>query len=71
MAPRSSGAPRRLEEERLLAYDLLPAIRLSGLDPGALQGDTDHPNAAGHDWIGRALCDRIRADENVVFPSLR
>jgi lysophospholipase L1-like esterase len=47
-------------ERGLDAFDLLPAFRSNGGNPKTLSVDSEHPNAAGHEIIARALAAEIR-----------
>jgi lysophospholipase L1-like esterase len=47
--------------------DLLDAYAASGRAPIELRGDGDHPNAAGHAILARALMERIVHDHTLLF----
>jgi lysophospholipase L1-like esterase len=47
--------------------DLLDAYAQSGRSPIELKGDADHPNAAGHAILARALMEKIVRDHARLF----
>lgn len=49
-------------ERGLRTFDVLEAFRASGLPPGPLASDDDHPSVAGHALAARALADWIASE---------